>query len=456
MEITKDIREDIVLSDESGREERLSVKIRRLFDVGRPKMEIMGVSVYMGSETYENTYYPSAYLCELCNDGLLNEMIPENLTDVEYLKELCLAGLSKRYSIITAVHEIRINHEIDVISEKGFVGGFLILQDIIRFARSNNVMISPGCGSLPGSLVAYSLGITGVDPIKNNLLFERYLNTERESFLYGIQIDVDMKGKQRILDYLIDKYGKGMPGLLELLDIRFKGVVELSIIKDTIENISIEMGRAINIAEIDHNDQTIYESLCVDDIYGDFRFNNKELFAAIKPESFDELMALISLDRPLPEEHIEQYVHNKRNPQNISYECPDLESLLGSTYGCLIYQEQIMWILQILGGFTPEESDFGRRALSKKQQPVINIMREQFVDGATATIPGYFKSGITEDVANEIYDMLCKAAPCCFNKSHAAAFALLIYEMAWLKYYYKTEYEEATEKYKVVNSDSIL
>ena len=138
---------------------------------------------------------------------------------------------------------------------------------------------------------------------------------------------------------------------------------------------------------------------------------------------------------------------------SIKYECPDLEPILRPTCGCLIYQEQIMWILQVLGGFSTDQSDICRRALAKKQYSVIDKMRRQFVEGAVSTVSGYFTNRIYEDEANAIYDRLCEEAPYCFNKSHAAAFSLMIYDMAWLKYHFRPEFQDVIKKYKGLKSD---
>ena len=286
------------------------------------------------------------------------------------------------------------------------VGGFLIIQDFIKYARSKNLMISPGSGALPGCLVAYCLGITRVDPIKESLSFERYLNIERETPSYCIRIDVEKGARSLIFAYLSEKYGSGMPGLLKILDISIKECVELSIIKDAIAN---SKGQIVEIAEIDKNDPAVFELLISGETEGILYFDRYDphtyttwwhpddngnwheyheplvtedavLFETIWPKTMDELMAAISLDRFLPEDHVGKYLHNIKNQQLITYECSELEP-------------------------------------------------------------------------NAIYDVLWDKSRYCFNKAHMEAFSLMIYEMAWLKVYFRSEFMEAVEKYRGLKSE---
>lgn len=240
---------------------------------------------------------------------------------------------------------------------------------------------------------------------------------------------------------------EGMPKFLEMSDIHIKERVELSIIKETIENISKNRGVNVDLSAIDKNNPDVYKYLCSGEAEGVFFFDkDEELFRAIMPRTMNELIAYLCLDRRLPKEFVEKYIHNKNKPDSITYECPDLEPILDSTYGCLVYQEQVMQILQVLGGFSPEQSDFCLRALSKRQRSVTDEMRKQFVEGATSTVPGYFANRIDENTAGAIYDKLCYGAPYCFNKAHAVTEAMMIYDMVWLKYNYASEFEEASAK----------
>lgn len=189
-------------------------------------------------------------------------MMSENDTISGLLETLCEQGLIKRYSNILPLHRERLAREMGIINQKEYTGGFLIIHDFIKYARSKNLLISPGCGALPGSLVAYCLGITGIDPIKEDLIFERYLNSEKETHSYGIRIDVEKGAKTLIFDHLAEKFGEGMPKLLEMADIHIRERVELSIIKETIENISKNKGINIDLSAIDENDPDVYKYLC--------------------------------------------------------------------------------------------------------------------------------------------------------------------------------------------------
>ncbi len=469
---------DIVLSEyyKSGEGyKKYTVTTRSVVDKGKPSIKVTDASIYDGPDTGITIHKSSAYLCELCEGGLLSSLVPDGKTDLGFFEELCQKGFSEKYPKASGDVHARLAYEIDVINRMGMVGGFLIIYDFIKFARTKNLMISPGCGALPGSLVAYCLGITGVEPIKEELLFERYLNIERESPSYCIRIDVEKGAKSLIFDYLSEKYGSGMPKFLEMLDISIKEWVELSIIKDTLENISRSKGAKIDIEGIGNSDAAVFELLLSSETDGIFYFDKEDphsfstwwhlddngkwheyhdpmvaentvLFETIRPKNMDELMAAIALDRPLPEEHVWKYLHNIKNPQNITYECQELEAILATTYGCVIYQEQIMRILQDIGGFSPEKSDLCRRDLSKRKQSTIGEMREDFVYGATTS------KIIGVDTANALFNELWDVARYSFNKSHVAAFSLMIYEMAWLKLHYAGEFKEASEKYKGMKS----
>ncbi|ADL36494.1 DNA polymerase III-associated protein (plasmid) [Butyrivibrio proteoclasticus B316] len=470
---------DIVLSEEyifGEGHKKYNVTTQRTVDEGKTTVKVMRALLYNGPATGITIHNSNAYLSKLCEDGLLSGLVPDGKTAFGFLEELCHKGFSEKYPNVTEDVHARLAHELEVINKKGMVGGFLIIYDLIEFARSNNLMISPGCGALPGSLVAYCLGITGVDPIKENLLFERYLNMGRETPSYCIRIDVEKGAKPLIFGYLTEMYGSGMPKLLKMADISIKEWVELSIIKDTLEIISRSKRERIDIVRIDKTDPAVFELLLSGETNGILFFDkddphsystwwhlddngkwheyheplvagNAALYEVIRPKNMDELMAAITLDRPLSEEHIEKYLRNIKNSQYITYECPELETILSTTYGCVIYQEQIMRILQDLGGFSPEKSDLCRRDLSKRKQFTIGEMREEFVYGATSS------KIVGMDVANAIFDMLWDKARYSFNKSHVAAFSLMIYEMAWLKLYYRSEFMEAAEKYRGIKSD---
>ncbi len=470
---------DIVLSQEYKFGEdykKYTVTTQRSVGGGRSSVKVTDATIYDGPDAGITIHNPVSYFSGLCEEGLLSGLVPDGKTALEVLENLCQRGFSEKYSNAPEDVHARLAHEIEVIKQKEMVGGFLIIQDFIKYARSKNIMISQGSGALPGCLVSYCLGITRIDPIKENLSFERFLNIEKESQSYCIRIDAEKGGKPLIFDYLSEKYGSGMPELLEMLEVSIKEWVELSIVKDTLENISGSKGERIDLAGIDEDDPAVFDHLLSGDTEGIFFFDkndphsystwwhlddngkwheyheplvakNADLYEAIRPKNMDELMAAIALDRPLPEEHVGKYLHNIKNPQNITYECQVLEAILATTYGCVIYQEQLMRILQDIGGFSPEKSDLCRRDLSKRMQSTLEEWREDFVNGATSS------KIIGTDTASAIFNELWDAARCSFNKSHVAAFSLMIYEMAWLKVHYRSEFMEAVEKYRGKKSD---
>ncbi len=215
---------------------------------------------------------PKEYLKILWADSLRQLIVPEEFTDREYLRSLCVDGLKRRYSEVTPLLETRLNRELETIHEVDFTEGFLIVHDLVNYVKNNNILIGPGRGSLPGSLVAYCLGITEVDPIKYDLLFERYVNKEKAAYInepcmkwFDIWIDVELGGKQRITDYVKEKYGSWMPKLLELVDIRFRELLDLSIIKDTVDLIQKKTGEKKDIYKIDSSEPAIYAYLCSSD-----------------------------------------------------------------------------------------------------------------------------------------------------------------------------------------------
>ena len=470
---------DIVLGEEYkfGEEyKKYIVTTQRVTDEGRTSLKVTDTSIYDGQDSGITIQDPISYFSGLCEDGLLSGLVPDGKTALEVLKDLCQRGFSERYPDTSSDVYALLVHEIEIIKQKGMVGGFLIIQDFIKYARSKNLMISPGSGALPGCLVAYCLGITRVDPIKESLSFERYLNIERETPPYCIRIDVEKGARSLIFEYLSEKYGSGMPGLLKMLDISIKECVELSIIKDAIDSISSSKGRRIEIAEIDKNDPAVFELLISGETEGILYFDRYDphtyttwwhpddngnwheyheplvtedavLFETIWPKTMDELMAAISLDRFLPEEHVGKYLHNIKNQQLITYECSELEPILRTTYGCVIYQEQVMRILQDIGGFSPEKSDLCRRLLSKRHHLAVEDYRVDFVNGAKE------KTSLDASTANAIYDVLWDKSRYCFNKAHVEAFSLMIYEMAWLKVYFRSEFMEAVEKYRGLKSE---
>lgn len=490
-----------------------------------------------------------------------------NLNPREYLKNLCLEGLRRRYEEGWQDKLDRLNYELDTIIKMGYSEYFLIVWDFIRFAKENNIMVGPGRGSAAGSLVAYCLGVTDIDPIKYNLLFERFLNPERIT-MPDIDIDFCFERREEVIQYVINKYGKdrvaqiitfgtmaaraairdvgramnlsyqevdyiakqipmqlgmtidkaleinkelntvyeenanikllidtaraveGMPrhasthaagvviskenineyvplyrqdnnittqfpmGTLEelgLLKMDFLGLRTLTVIRDAIDLIKKVKRFEVDLSKLDYGDLNVYKMLSEGDTDGVFQLESpgmKQFLKELKPNSFEDVIAGISLYRPGPMDSIPKYVHNKNNPKDVTYGHPLLENILNVTYGCIVYQEQVMQIVRELAGYSYGRSDLVRRAMSKKKMDVMEQERRNFIHGimdkeGNVELPGALRNGVSEKIANEIFDEMTEFAKYAFNKSHAAAYAVLAYQTAWLKYYYPTEFMAA-------------
>ena len=490
--------------------------------------------------------------------------VPDGKDAFEYLRELCQSGLEKRYSPVSDELQKRLDYELGVIKSMGFVDYFLIVWDFIHFAKNNGVMVGPGRGSAAGSIVAYSLGITTVDPIKYGLIFERFLNPERVS-MPDIDIDFAPNGRQKIIDYVVEKYGEGQvaqiitfgtmkaklairdvgraldipyaevdkvaklvpfdlkmtiskaldistelhalyendPQIKELLDtsmaleglprhasthaagvvitsepivnyvplqLNSENFITTQFTKDTVENLGLlkmdflglrnltvienavkiikrTRGIDLNMDEIDYDCKEVYELISSGNTDGVFQLESagmKNFMKELKPQNLEDIIAGISLYRPGPMDFIPQYIKGKNNPDSITYDCPQLEPILAPTYGCIVYQEQVMQIVRDLAGYTLGRSDLLRRAMSKKKGDVMQKERQNFVYGnPDEGVPGCIANGIDEKTANKIYDEMIDFAKYAFNKSHAAAYAVVSYQTAWLKYYYPVEFMAA-------------
>ncbi len=490
--------------------------------------------------------------------------VPPQYTAWEYLNLLCRQGLEQRYHPVTKELEERLNYELDVIKTMGYVDYFLIVWDFIRYAREHDIMVGPGRGSAAGSLVAYTLGITKLDPIKYNLLFERFLNPERVS-MPDIDVDFCFERRQEVIDYVVEKYGKdrvvqivtfgtlaargvirdvgrvmdlpyalcdtiakmvpnelnitidkalqmsqelrtmyetdeqihtlidmakrleGLPrhtsmhaaGVvisqksvdeyvplarasdgtiitqftmttleeLGLLKMDFLGLRTLTVIQNAVRMAEKSSGKTIDMDRIDYDDKAVLASLGTGKTDGVFQLEStgmKNFMKELKPQSLEDVIAGISLYRPGPMDFIPQYIRGKNHPETITYDCPQLEPILESTYGCIVYQEQVMQIVRELGGYTLGRSDLVRRAMSKKKAAVMAKERQNFVYGNPEEgVPGCMANGISEETANKIFDEMTDFAKYAFNKSHAAAYAVVAYQTAWLKYYYPVEYMAA-------------
>ncbi len=489
--------------------------------------------------------------------------VPDGYTSWEYLNKLCFEGLEKRYPDADESLKERLTYELDVIKSMGYVDYFLIVWDFIRYAKDHEIMVGPGRGSAAGSLVSYCLEITTIDPIKYQLLFERFLNPERVS-MPDIDVDFCFERRQEVIDYVVRKYGtdrvvqiatfgtmaargvirdvgrvmdlpyafvdsiskmvpkelnitlekalkspdlkkayeedekvkelidmsmrlEGLPrhtsmhaaGVvisqesideyvplslgsdgsvttqftmttleeLGLLKMDFLGLRTLTVIRDAVKLASKSAGYPIDMEKIDYDDKAVLSYIGTGKTDGIFQIESagmKSFMKELKPQSLEDIIAGISLYRPGPMDFIPQYIKGKNHPETITYDCPQLEPILAPTYGCIVYQEQVMQIVRDLGGFTLGRSDLLRRAMGKKKLDVMEKERQSFVYGNEAEgVPGCIANGISEKIANKIYDEMIDFAKYAFNKSHAAAYAVVSYQTAWLKYYYPVEFMAA-------------
>ena len=490
--------------------------------------------------------------------------VPDGLTSWEYLNKLCHEGLEQRYHPVTDALKKRLDYELSTIKNMGYVDYFLIVWDFIKYARDNDIMVGPGRGSAAGSLVAYTLGITQLDPIRYDLLFERFLNPERVS-MPDIDVDFCFERRQEVIDYVRRKYGddcvvqivtfgtlaargvirdvgrvldmpyaqvdtiakmipqelnitidkalgmnpelrkayeeqddihrlidlaKRLEGLprhtsmhaagvvisqkdvseyvplsraqdgsivtqftmttleeLGLLKMDFLGLRTLTVIQNAVKMVEKSTGMLLDMQKIDYNDKKVLDSLGTGRTDGVFQLESagmKNFMKELKPQSLEDVIAGISLYRPGPMDFIPQYIRGKNRPDTIRYDCPQMEPILKPTYGCIVYQEQVMQIVRDLAGYTLGRSDLVRRAMSKKKASVMAKERQNFVYGNVEEgVPGCIANGISEEIANKIYDEMTDFAKYAFNKSHAAAYAVVSYQTAYLKYYYPVEFMAA-------------
>lgn len=487
--------------------------------------------------------------------------VPDGKDAFEYLRELCQSGLEKRYSPVSDELQKRLDYELGVIKSMGFVDYFLIVWDFIHFAKNNGVMVGPGRGSAAGSIVAYSLGITTVDPIKYGLIFERFLNPERVS-MPDIDIDFAPNGRQKIIDYVVEKYGEGQvaqiitfgtmkaklairdvgraldipyaevdkvaklvpfdlkmtiskaldistelhalyendPQIKELLDtsmaleglprhasthaagvvitsepivnyvplqlnsenfittqftkdtvenlgllkMDFLGLRNLTVIENAVKIIKCTRGIDLNMDEIDYDCKEVYELISSGNTDGVFQLESagmQSFMQELKPDTLEDVIAGIALYRPGPMEQIPRYIKSKKNPETIKYKHPLLKNILDVTYGCMVYQEQVLEIVRTLAGYSLGKADSMRRVISKKKADQMVIERKNFIYGSDdGDIPGCIKNGIDEQTAISIFDEINDFANYAFNKSHAAAYAFVTYQTAYLKTFYPVEY----------------
>ena len=543
------------------------------------RMRYEGGQYYVKSEEEMRALFPYAQeaienterIAKRCNvDFVFHDTklphyeVPEGYTSFSYLKKLCEDGFAGHYPDDDGTLRARMEYELTIIEKMGYVDYFLIVWDFINYAKENDIMVGPGRGSAAGSIVSYCLHITNIDPIRYQLLFERFLNPERIS-MPDIDIDFCVERRQEVIDYVGKKYGvekvvqivtfgtmaarnairdvarvldlpyiigdtiakmipqelnitikkalemnpelrekyetdlqirhlidmsmrlEGLPrntsmhaaGVvicpsaaddyvplsrggdgaittqytmttleeLGLLKMDFLGLRNLTVIQNAIRTIEKTKGISLVMEDIDYNDSKVLDYIGTGRTDGVFQLESagmKSFMKELRPKSLEDIIAGISLYRPGPMDFIPQYIEGKNHPQDITYLCPELEPILAPTYGCIVYQEQVMQIVRDLGGYTLGRSDEVRRAMSKKKTAVMEKEREYFVYGNEELgIPGCVGNGISTEVGNKIYDKMIDFAKYAFNKSHAAAYAVVSYQTAFLKYYYPVEYMAA-------------
>ena len=540
------------------------------------RMRYEGGQYYVKSEEEMRALFPYAQeaidnthkIAERCNveikfgvTKLPKYEVPEGYDSWSYLNKLCQDGMAKRYPNDDGTLQERLSYELGVIHNMGYVDYFLIVWDFIHFARSHDIMVGPGRGSAAGSIVSYCLEITNIDPVRYDLLFERFLNPERVS-MPDIDIDFCFERRQEVIDYVVEKYGKdqvvqivtfgtlaakgvvrdvgrvldlpyarcdaiakmipgdlGMtlekalkqsPDLREayqnddevrylidmarrleglprhtsmhaagvvigqramdefvplsrasdgtittqftmttleelgLLKMDFLGLRTLTVIQNAVRQAEENYGVHLVMEEIDYNDKDVLASIGTGKCDGIFQLESsgmKSFMKELRPENLEDIIAGISLYRPGPMDFIPRYLKGKNDKDSITYECPQLEHILGPTYGCIVYQEQVMQIVRDLAGYTMGRSDLVRRAVSKKKAAVMEKERQNFVYGnQEENVKGCIENGIDEKTANHIYDEMIDFARYAFNKSHAACYAVVAYQTAYLKYYYPKEF----------------
>lgn len=489
--------------------------------------------------------------------------VPDGMTSWEYLNKLCWEGLEKHYGESSRELKERLRYELDTIRSMGYVDYFLIVWDFIKYAKDHGIAVGPGRGSAAGSIVSYCLEITNIDPIRYQLLFERFLNPERVT-MPDIDVDFCFERRQEVIDYVVRKYGKdrvvqivtfgtlaargvirdvgrvmdlpyafvdsiakmipqelnitidkalqmnpelrktyendpqvkllidmckrleGLPrhssmhaaGVvigqreiddfvplsrasdgsittqftmttleeLGLLKMDFLGLRTLTVIQNAVQ-LAKSKNPELDMDQIDYNDKQVLSYIGTGKTDRIFQLESggmKGFMKELKPNSLEDIIAGISLYRPGPMDFIPQYIRGKNDAGSITYDCPQLEPILAPTYGCIVYQEQVMQIVRDLAGYTLGRSDLLRRAMSKKKGDVMQKERQIFVYGDEENgVPGCIKNGIDEKTANKIYDEMIDFAKYAFNKSHAAAYAVVSYQTAYLKYYYPVEYMAA-------------
>ena len=488
--------------------------------------------------------------------------VPKGETAESMLRRLCEEGLAQRYAPDDQAARDRLEYELSVITKMGYVDYFLIVWDFIKYAKDHGIMVGPGRGSGAGSIVAYCLNITMLDPLKYQLLFERFLNPERVS-MPDIDVDFCYERRQEVIDYVARKYGhdhvcqiitfgtmaargvirdvgrvlgypyaevdqvakavpmaldmtlekamsqsrdlkdmydgdprvrrlidtaatlEGMPrhasthaagvlitrepathyvplqknddvittqypmGIIEklgLLKMDFLGLRTLTVIRDTLDMLE-KRGIHLKPEEIPMDDPGVFDMICQGDTDGVFQLEGggmRTFLTNMRPRNFEDIIAAISLYRPGPMESIPRYIRGKQQPETVQYKTPLLAPILDVTYGCMVYQEQVMQIVRDLAGYSYGRSDLVRRAMAKKKKDVMAKERKNFVYGSEEDhIPGAVSRGISPEVAESIFDEMTAFASYAFNKPHAACYAVVALQTGYLKYHYPAEFMAA-------------
>ena len=420
--------------------------------------------------------------------------VPEGYTSWEYLKKLCYDGLAARYPDAGVQLKERLEYELSTIRSMGYVDYFLIVWDFINYARTQDIMVGPGRGSAVMDLpYGYVDSIAKMIPGELNITLDRALTMnpelkklyqEDEQVRELIDMSRRLEGLPRhtsmhaagvvIGQKAIDEFvplSLGSDGSvttqftmttleeLGLLKMDFLGLRTLTVIQDAQKLASKSTGREINVDAIDYDDKAVLNSIGTGKTDGVFQLESagmKSFMKELKPQSLEDIIAGISLYRPGPMDFIPKYIKGKNHPELITYDCPQLEHILAPTYGCIVYQEQVMQIVRDLAGYTLGRSDLLRRAMSKKKGDVMQKERQNFVYGnPEENVPGCIANGIDEKTANQIYDEMIDFAKYAFNKSHAAAYAVVAYQTAWLKYYYPVEFMAALMTSVIDNSGKV-
>ncbi len=380
-----------------------------------------------------------------CNNWDLE--LSEIKTDAAHFRRLAFQGAERRYGIpLSSLHKERIEYELKVICQKRCQDYILFVQDLVAAMKEKGVVVGPGRSSLAGSAVLYCLGITNVDPIKNNLLFERFFNPDKMTMP---QIDLDLESPKEAMAYLRDKYGTEHVASVGMLGIHAEGVhsnlIELpalSVIHDCLRMISERHGQAICVDDIPVDDNATYRLYERGDTFGVFAFDSDDIkswLVRLHPSHIDDLSAIYALCRPGPNDHLPLYCARKNGNEAVTYELPEMEEYLSDTYGVAIYQEQIMLLSRKLAGFTNVEADLLRRALSNNKFLIMEELKTQFINRGCA-------KGYPGKKLRLIWDDWKERGPYLFNKSHAACHALVSYQTAWLKCHYRLEYDAALRK----------